>query len=262
MPMCVHLTAEKNARHILRTGIKAMPISTGEKGVFCMPVLPNYYASHQWLREIKRGKRTPLVAIDFRLHSDEIVLVGHYTAPHIKVTIAEAAKIIMTANDPLGYEVLLPRSVDKQEIHKVRSVSQVIGWRYQPQAKGKKPFCTCNFCIRGEYGANKLRQRLGTPDTAPRSKQEIMAILFEGKDTNAMEEVLYSLCTKQRNNPEELAFLLDHPSTTVQKTLAYTLQFYRGKKSIVMLNQLAQHTSEEVRLEAQKSLKEKPNSNN
>ena len=175
MPICVHLTSEKNVRHILRNGIKAMPVRTGGKGVFCMPVLPNYYASHQWLRELKRGwrGRPLLVAIDFCLPSNEIVLVGHFSEPHVEVTIAEAARIIMSAEDPLGYEILLPRSVGRNEIHKVRSVSQVIGWRYYPRAKGKRPFCTCHFCIGGEFGANKLRQRLGKPDSKPLSKNSM-----------------------------------------------------------------------------------------
>lgn len=159
MTICVHLTLEENVSHILRVGIKAMPLHSGGKGVFCMPMLPNYYASHQWLRELRRGVRgrQPLTAIDFKITSKEMVFVGHFSEPHIEVTLAEAVKTIMSAEDPMGYEILLPRSVRKSEIHKVRSVSQVIGWRYYPKAKGKPP-CTCDFCIRGEFGANKLRK--------------------------------------------------------------------------------------------------------
>ena len=42
-----------------------------------------------------------------------------------------------------------------------RVLPQVVGWRYFPAAKGKPPFCTCKFCTRGEYGARRLRERLG-----------------------------------------------------------------------------------------------------
>ena len=28
----------------------------------------------------------------------------------------------------------------------------------------KPPFCTCKYCTRGEYGARRMRERLGAPD--------------------------------------------------------------------------------------------------
>lgn len=256
LSICVHLTAEKNVRHILRNGIKAMPLRAGGKGVFCMPVLPNYYASHQWLRELKRRQAT-MVAVDFRLPAREMVLVGHFSAPHAEVSISEAARVIMSAEDPLGYEILLPRSVESDEIHKVRSVSQVIGWRYSPKAKGQRPFCTCMCCIRGDYGANSLRKRFGTPDSQPVSKQQALEVLRKGDDLSKMRDVLYGCFGgKRRNNPEELEFLLEFPSPEVQEALAYALRFYRGKRAFSMLLQLAQNETEQVRLVARESLLE------
>ncbi|MBS2003023.1 MAG: hypothetical protein JST44_16035 [Cyanobacteria bacterium SZAS LIN-5] len=180
MPICVHLTSEKNVRRILRQGIKATSLRTGGKGIFCMPVLPDYYASHQWIRELRRRQST-IVAVDFRLPPDEMVLVGHFAAPHAEVSISEACKIIMSVDDPMGYEILLPRSVSKDEIHKVRAVSQVIGWRYSPKAKGQRPFCTCKFCIGGEYGASKLRQRLGARGSKVLSSPDEQVRLADGE---------------------------------------------------------------------------------
>lgn len=163
MPICVHLTPESNAKQIMRVGIKAQPFHE-EKGIFCMPIMPNFYASHQWLRELKRGRgQVPLVAVDFKLPADEMVLVGHYSQPHARLTISQAANVIMTAPDPLGYEIFLERSVTADEIHKIRSVSQVIGWRFSPTSKGRKP-CLCCVC-RGEYGSQKLRERLSAEET-------------------------------------------------------------------------------------------------
>ncbi|WP_280403709.1 hypothetical protein [Nocardia brasiliensis] len=53
MAMFVHLTPEKNVRRIRRAGIKVQGA-----GVFCVPVLPSYVLSHQWLRELRRhGQR-------------------------------------------------------------------------------------------------------------------------------------------------------------------------------------------------------------
>jgi len=41
MPMLVHLTPEKHLSRIVRNGIRS------DRGVYCMPVLPDYYVSHQ-----------------------------------------------------------------------------------------------------------------------------------------------------------------------------------------------------------------------
>ena len=50
-----------------------------------MPLLPNIYASHQWVRELRRRSRASLVAVDFRAQDNEQVLVGHYgTTPALR----------------------------------------------------------------------------------------------------------------------------------------------------------------------------------
>ena len=68
------------------------------------------------------------------------------------------------AEDRQGWEVIIPRRVHPKEIHRVRSLPQVVGWRFSPGAKGRPPFCTCKYCTRGEYGARRMRERLGAPD--------------------------------------------------------------------------------------------------
>jgi hypothetical protein len=72
----------------------------------------------------------------------------------------EAVALFLTASDPRGYEVVIPRAIEPDEIHRVRHLPQIMGWRYSPTSKGRPPFCTC--CIRGEYGARRLRERFGT----------------------------------------------------------------------------------------------------
>jgi hypothetical protein len=80
------------------------------------------------------------------------------------MTAAEAVAVFLSADVREGWEVIIPRRISAQEIHRVRTLPQVVGWRYSPAAKGKPPFCTCRFCTRGDYGSQRLRDRLGSPD--------------------------------------------------------------------------------------------------
>src|SRR5262245_20511213 len=83
VPVLPHLAPEKASASILRSGIKALSPGLGApKGVFCLPVLPDYAVTHQWLRELKRRGQRTIVAADFRLASGEMVWVGHYNRPH------------------------------------------------------------------------------------------------------------------------------------------------------------------------------------
>ena len=76
------------------------------------------------------------------------------------MTAGEAGALIMRAEDPLGYEVVLPRGVRPAEIAGTRAVPQVIGWRYWPEARGRPP-CPCPACQRGNIGASRVRARFG-----------------------------------------------------------------------------------------------------
>jgi hypothetical protein len=154
MPLLVHLTSEKNVRHILRSGIKEAKY----RGVYCMPVLPNYYISHQWLRELKRNGQRTYVAVYFRVSDQEIVSFGRYNQKHAQIPLSEAIQQLMTIADPLGYEMILSRTVRPQEIQRVRHIRQVMGWRYMPHAHGK-PFCRCSYCIgRGQIKGRGVRE--------------------------------------------------------------------------------------------------------
>jgi hypothetical protein len=123
-----------------------------------MPVLPNFYVSHQWLRELRRFHGGPLMAVDFVIPDDEDVLVGHYSEPQQAVPAAEAAALIMGVDDPRGYQILVPRSIRSREIRRTRAVPRVVGWRYWPGAHGRRP-CACPLCLQpGTFGAGKLRR--------------------------------------------------------------------------------------------------------
>lgn len=165
MAMFVHLTAESRVPRILRNGIARLRKAWGVKpaGIYAMPVSRNFYASHQWLRELKRGKNGPLAGIYFRIPDEQMVWIGHYGQAHRLVTAAEAIAQFAIADDPYGWEVVVPRRIEAKEIHKTCRLPQVIGWRFYPKAKGKLP-CTCKYCSGGGYGSAKLRKRLGSPD--------------------------------------------------------------------------------------------------
>ena len=149
--MFVHLAPEKASKAIRRTGIKPSEKRTlpdGSRlpsGVFAMPVVPNFYISHQWLRELKASGSRTIIGVYFRIPDDEVVLIGHYNLNHREVTAAEAIRIIMHTEQAEGYEVIILRKIQPSEVHKIRHLPQVIGWRYYPGAHGNPP-CGCQVC--------------------------------------------------------------------------------------------------------------------
>lgn len=165
MPIFVHLAPETRTAQIRRNGIGRLHKSSGSQptGVYAVPVTRNFYLSHQWLRELKRRGQGPIAGVYLRIPDDEAVWVGHYGQAHQQMSAAEAVAVFM-AESREGWEVIIPRRIEAKEIHRIRSLPQVIGWRYHPGANGSPPFCTCKFCIGGDYGSARLRARLGPPD--------------------------------------------------------------------------------------------------
>jgi len=154
-----HLTRADHRSRILNAGIRATRISEMLAGVYAMPLLPNFYVSHQWLRELRRFHDGPLIAVDFVVPDDEEVLVGHYARELHTRTAAAAAAVIMLAADPRGYQILVPRAIERKAIKRTRAVTQVVGWRYWPDAHGHAP-CGCPLCLQpGTYGAAKIRRK-------------------------------------------------------------------------------------------------------
>lgn len=166
MAMFVHLTPASRIAQIRRNGIRRLRRAAGDfpGGVFAVPVTRNFYISHQWLRELKRRNQGVIVGVYFRIPDDEQVWVGHYRQGHVWMSAAKAIGAFAAAEDAQGWEVIIPRRIDSNELHRIRQLPQVVGWRFSPDAKGKPPFCTCKFCVRSDYGARRLRERLGAPD--------------------------------------------------------------------------------------------------
>lgn len=146
MAMFVHLTPEKNVKAILRAGIRRLrERSQRPGGVYAMPVTRNFYVSHQWLRELKRNGQRTICAVYFRIPDGEEVWVGHYSQNHRSMTAAEAGAIMLSTESREGYEVVIPRKITEHEIHRVRHLRQVVGWRYMPDAH-RLSTCMCIVC--------------------------------------------------------------------------------------------------------------------
>ena len=157
MAMFVHLTLEKNLNLILRNGISHLRKRSHQpRGVYASPVTRNFYASHQWLRELKRGRQGTILGIYFRIPDEELIWVGHYGQSHQQMMAKEAIALIIKAELKEGFEVIIPRKISAKEITRFKSIPQVVGWRYFPGSHGKKP-CGCDYCQRGNYGAKALR---------------------------------------------------------------------------------------------------------
>ena len=154
MALFVHLAPENSIRSIRRSGLRPGKYS---KGVFALPATPDFYASHQWLRELKRFTPGSIRAVYFRLPGDAPVLFGRYGGPHREGTADEAVAALMKAEDKLGAEAIVLEAVPAKAITSIRALRQVTGWRFFPAAKGRKP-CGCPGCIsRGEPFSQALR---------------------------------------------------------------------------------------------------------
>jgi hypothetical protein len=154
----VHLADARDARRIERNGLAPGKFRDPDRrGVYAMPVLPNYFMSHQWMRELKRRGLRTMVAVQFRVPDREPVLVGHYNAKHTPMSASRAVRVVMDAPDARGYEVLIPRKIDAKAIVAIRPVNRVVGWRFYPEAHGK-PVCGCPACSKGEVKSRRLRE--------------------------------------------------------------------------------------------------------
>ncbi len=198
--------------------------------MYCMPVLPSFMLTYQWVRELRRWHPGVLVAVQLRLPDDQPVTVGRYGTQPVTVTAARAVAAVRELDDPRGYEVFVPRAITAAEVRRVRDVPQGVGWRYLPAAHGRRP-CTCPVCLpRGGYGAARLRRRFRY-EQPPRPKSELMMQLATADTADEIIDVLGELGRGRRGGAEELTYLADHPDPHVRDTLDSVLRAYRGRQA-------------------------------
>jgi hypothetical protein len=158
----VHVSDARKSNLLLRNGIRATRLASGGRGVYCTPVVPDFHATFQWARELKRAGYRTACAIQFRVADDEMVTVGRYGTMHLRTTAAEAVALFMS-DSAAGWEVIIPRSISPREITRVRSVPQVTGWRYYPEAKGQLP----RWPTRGDVKAKRTRTAIERWNRSP-----------------------------------------------------------------------------------------------
>ncbi|MGW1192284.1 HEAT repeat domain-containing protein [Streptomyces sp. NPDC002559] len=255
MAMFVHLTPSANAARVRRSGIRAESHGRAPslpRGVYCFPVLPSYTLTHQWLRELaRRGGPRGLVAVHVRLPDDEPVTVGRYHRDPLTTTAADAVRRVSATPDPRGWEVFVPRAVTSREVHRIRAVSQVTGWRYFPGSNGKTP-CTCFGCrVRGEYGSQRLRQRRPHPldGPAPASAVLLRQIAAAGTpgDPEQLVQTLHWFGLRRRGPAEQLAHLADHPAPEVRRALAWAVGKWPSRGVPELLDRLSRDPDAGVR---------------
>jgi hypothetical protein len=225
----VHLTPAKNIKRISRTGI-----CKNGRGVYCMPVLQDYYTSHQWLRELRRWGPGPFVAVYFRLDDHEIVECGPYWQKHRSLPAAQAVQLLRQQEDAQGWEIFVPRSISSRELHTVRYLPQVLGWRYSPTSH-EKPWCHCPVCVsRGEFNSSKKREK-----REYLTYSEIMTRLHslhtQAQECYAHEEniqemvlLLDTLRYRKAGAASDFLFLVDFPSDDVLDALYDLFSVYKG----------------------------------
>lgn len=254
MAMFVHLTSAAGAPRVRRSGIRAASHGQdGARGVYCFPVLRSYTLTHQWLRELARfGGRGAFVAVHIRLDDDQPVLAGPYwDRAQATVPAAEAVRRIAALDDPRGWEVFVPRAVRPGEVHRIRAVPQVAGWRYRPDAHGTRP-CTCFGCrVRGGYGSRRLRERLPHPLDGPSPPAETLlariAAAGDPGDPAELRDALYWFATRRRGPLDRLAHLADHPDPGVRDSLAWAVGRWSTPGAAALLDRLADDPDPGVR---------------
>ena len=132
-----------------------------------MPLLPDFAASYQWLRELKRRHGEPMMGVHFTLKSEEVVLVGRYSEPHATLPLREAIRRVMAA--PAGAEIVVPRSVARRDVLGFRAVGQLVGWTGVPSGE-RKIDCVCPACLAP-----------GTPDFLKRVRAAFDRLALEAR---------------------------------------------------------------------------------
>jgi hypothetical protein len=143
MATFMHVTDARIAASVQRSGLKPfltkILLDDGaaqvHRAVYCVPVVANFQATFQWLRELKRAGYRTAVGVQFRIPDRQEVFFGKFNKPHLRLSAAEAIGLYMKSPDQRGLEVLVPRRVTAREILRVRNIPQLIGWRFFPESK-------------------------------------------------------------------------------------------------------------------------------
>ena len=133
MPVLTHLTSEKSAGRSAGRGSRRSPQAGTRRGACSAcpaagplrlaPVAPGVEAA--WAED-PRGRRLPPAVGRAGL--------GRALSPdRRRDAVGGAIGMLMGEVDARGFEVVVPRPIRRDEVLRVRTPSQVIGWRYHPE---------------------------------------------------------------------------------------------------------------------------------
>lgn len=106
----LHIADKNEEKSIVKNGIGSAKIKAA-RGVYAVPVVPNYAMTHQWARELKRSGVRTLICVQFKIPNSEFVFIGKYNGEKLEMTASEAAATFLKHNDPMGLEVIIPRRI-------------------------------------------------------------------------------------------------------------------------------------------------------
>lgn len=245
MPRFVHIADKKNAKKIEKNGIK---IGKGRNGIFCMPVTNEFSISHQWLRELKRNGAKTLVGVYFKIESNEKLWYGKYFENHQYEEAGIALKEFKSIEDKLGFEFFIERKIEPNEISKIKSLPQNIGWRYSPTSHERKLNCGCPMCIsRGGIKSKKKREKF-EPPIEKKSFIEIVEALKTETNDSEIENLFWQLRRKKRKaNPEVLRFIFEKRDKEMIRFLAFSLDTFQHPNTVNMLLDLCKFEDRETK---------------
>lgn len=155
MATFIHIADERKRLKIKQNGIKKSKYGD-RKGIYCFPVLKDFMLTHQWARELRKTGIKNFICVQFKIDDKQMVEIGKYNKDKLLLPANEAINEIMNHNDPEGLEIKVLEKVLPSQIQRIYPAPRITGWRYYPKAKGKKPFCTCRYCNRGEIKASRF----------------------------------------------------------------------------------------------------------
>jgi hypothetical protein len=218
------------------------------KAVYALPWLDDFSQTHQWVREMRRWRSGRMIAVDFRLPKDEPMYVGRYGKPH-RAADASAAVTWVRAN-PAGAQVVIPRSLPRSSITRIRPITQLVGWTETPETT--HPFaCVCPGCL--TPGMPQRQRRLHAAYRRAASSLRVAETLeatFQA--LNSMETALEEASGSW--SPAALLPFVQTPSADLRARIARTLRYYQPSLVVTALVQLAADEVPGVRREAIDSL--------
>ena len=194
----VHLARASTERAIRKNGLRGAKwvvdvggrIERIDRGVLAMPVLTDWSATFQWLRELRRWHDERMIAVHFRVPDDELVLVGRYGARHDRVRASLASRRVSSA--PGGMEIIVERPIGEREIVSLREMGQLVGWTESPVKS--RWSCICRFCLPP-----------GVPDRMRRIRamcRQALMTLRQSKDPTVRKAAIWTLETARESAGE------------------------------------------------------------